>query len=257
MSNGTNVEELKSRINLHAILPVLEDLERLERAYGGKGAGKSRGTLVMTVEGNPELSATLWFKGGGMAVLPEKWRRPSLTLIFPTAAALNASFAGGKERPKIKGIMGLPLLPKFMKLTKLMAKSLEGDRAPGGIKTRAALLLKVVVQSMEILAHHHPEVMAMVAGLEGVMQFGIEPDGPNYHLVIDKGKVAVFGSKHSSPKSTITWTDSETVVGVLSGKLQPMEAMGKQKMKMIGDPGFALQVGGIMNKVGEILQPKK
>ena len=256
MNSVNDIEALKARINLHAILPVLEELERLDRTYGGSGVGKARGTLVMTVAGAPELSATLWFKGGGMTVVTEKWRRPSLTLTFGSPKALNDSFAGGKERPKIKGIIGLLLLPKFMKMSKLLGKSLQGDGAPGGVKSRAALLLRVVVYAMEILASHHNEVKAMIAGMDGTMQFEIAPAGPYYHITIEKGKMAVYNAKHSAPKSIIRWDDSETAVAVLSGTMQAMDAIAQKKMHAIGDPGFALQVGGIMNKVGEILRPK-
>ena len=253
MSNSN--EEMKARLNLHAVLPVLEDLERLDRTFGGKGTGKARGTLVMEVEGRPDLASTIWFKGGGVEVVTDNWRKPSIKLLFPSPEAMNASFAGGTERPRIRGFMGLLLLPKFMKLSKLLGKSLQGDEAPGGVKSRAALLMKVVIGSMEILARHDPDVKTTIKELEGVMQFGIENDGPFHHLVFECGKVAMYGKKHSSPKSTILWADPETCVAVLSGKLDAMEALGQQKMKMEGDPGFAMQVGGIMGKVGEILQP--
>lgn len=251
-----SMDEIKAKINLHAVLPVMADLEKLDRTHGGKGAGASRGTLVMAVAGRPDMAATIHFKGAGIEVLPERWRKPSLVLEFATPGALNDSFGGGKERPHMKGLVfGWPLLLKFVKLSKLLGDSLMRDRAPGGAKTRAALMLKVVVHAMEVLSQCHAEVQATVKALDGTAQFGIEPDGPVYHITFEKGKAAAYDSKHSSPKSTITWADSETAVAVLSGKLNPMEAMSKQKMKMVGDPGFALQVGGIMNKVGEVLQP--
>ena len=250
------IDEIRAKVNLHAVLPVLEELEKLDRSYGGKGAGNSRGTVVMAVAGRPDIAATIHFKGAGVEVLPERWRRPSLVLEFSSANALNDSFGGGKSRPRMKGLVfGFPLLLKFIKLSKLLGTSLIGDRAPGGVKTKAALLLKVVVNAMEVLSQCHPEVQTAIKALEGTAQFGIEPDGPVYHITFEKGKAAAYDSKHSSPKSTITWADSETTVAVLGGTLNPMEAMSKQKMKMVGDPGFAMQVGGIMNKVGEILRP--
>jgi len=254
----TELDEIKARVNLHAILPVLEDLERLDREYGGKGAGKYQGKILVKVAKKPELAVTIQFKGPGIKVFREKWGRPSLILEFASPDALNDSFSGGKSKPRIRKLLfGIPLLLKFVKLSKLMGASLMGDGAPGGIKTRAAILLRVVVHAMEVLARHHPEVQPTVAGIEGTIQFGIEPDGPFYHITFQNGKVAVYDTEHSSPKSTISFVDTETAVAVLTGALDAMDAMGQQKMKMEGDPGFALQIGGIMGKVGEILQPPK
>lgn len=255
MSNS-QIDEIRARVNLHAVLPVLTDLEKLDRTHGGKGAGNSRGTVVMSVAGRSDMAATIHFKGMGVEVLPEKWRHPSLRLEFASPYALNDSFSGGKTRPRIHGIIfGWPMLLQFLKMSKLLSQSLMGHRAPGGVNTRAALLLKVVIHAMEVLSQYHPEVQTAIKALEGTAQFGIEPDGPFYHITFEKGKAAAYDSKRQAPKSTIMFADSETTVAVLNGALNPMEAMSKQKMKMVGDPGFAIQVGGIMNKVGEILRP--
>lgn len=256
MSNG-QIEEIRARVNLNAVLPVLTDLEELDRKHGGEGAGKSRGTVVLSVAGRPDMAATILFKGMGVDVIPEKTRRPSLSLRFSSAHALNDSFRGGKTRPSMRGLVfGWPLLLKFIKMSKLLGQSLMGNRAPGGVKTRAALLLKVVIHSMEVLSQYHPEVQGIVKALQGTAQFGIEPDGPFYHITFENGKAVAYDWRHSAPKSAITFADSETTLAVINGALNPMEAMSKQKMKMAGDPGFAIQVGGIMNKVGEVLRPK-
>ncbi|GEM_PF-2913962 len=256
MSDKALIDEIKAKVNLHAILPVLEELERLDRVHGGTGAGGSRGTVMLTVAGYNELVATIRFKGGGIEVLRERRKRPSLILEFASPDALNDSFSGGSARPRIRKLLfGLPLLLKFVKLSKLLGKSLMGNEAPGGVKTRAALLLRVVVHSMEILARRHPEVKTSISDIDGTAQFGIEPDGPFYHITFENGKVAVYPTRHSSPTSTILWVDPETAVAVLSGSLDAMKALGQQKMKMEGDPGFALKVGGIMSKVGEVLRP--
>ncbi len=256
MEKDASFEEIRARANLHAVLPVLEDLARFDKQHGGKGAGRWPGAVVMEVAGYKDLAATVRFRPGGIDVLPEKWSRPSIILEFQSPQALNDSFDGGKSKPRIRKLVtGLPVLLKFMKMSKLMSNSLTGDAAPGGVKSRAAMLLRVVISAMEILARHYREAKDMAAELEGVFQVGIEPDGPYYHIAFEKGRAASFLNAHSEPTAGITFVDPQTAVEVLSGKKDAMEAMGEQKMKLEGDPGFAMKAGGIMNKVGDVLRP--
>lgn len=256
MEKDASFEELKARANLHAVLPVLEDLAKFDKEHGGKGAGKWPGALVIEVAGRRDLATTVRFRPGGIDVLPERWSRPSVILEFRSPRALNDSFEGGKSKPRIRKLLtGLPIFVKFVRISKLMSKSLTGDSAPGGTKSRAAMLLRVVVSAMEVLAEHYPEAKEIAAGLEGVFQVGIEPGGPRYHVAFEKGRVASFLKPHSSPTATITFVEPQTAVKVLSGQKDAMEAMGEQKMKLEGDPGFAMKAGAIMNKVGDVLRP--
>jgi len=254
--SSSSVEEIKARVNLHAVLPVLEDLASFDKRHGGRGAGILPGSLLMEVAGRPELAATVKFRPGGVRVFPERRGRPSIILEFETPRALNDSFAGGASKPRIRKLLtGLPILVKFMRMSKLMSRSLTGDGAPGGTKSRAAMLLRVVILAMEVLALRLPEAKDIAADMEGVFQLGIEPDGPFYHVAFEKGKAASFLTPHSSPTASIIFADPRTAVEVLSGQKDAMEAMGEQKMKLEGDPGFAMKAGAIMNKVGDVVRP--
>jgi len=251
-----NIEELKARINLHAVLTVLPELELAERENGGKGVGKAHGALAIKVKDHDELASTLWFTGKGIEVAIGNWRNPWLSLTFDSCESLNKSFAGdGSIRPKIRGIRGLLLLPKFIKMSKMLGKSLQGDDAPGGIKTKASLLLKLIVHAMGVVGKYDEQAAATAKNMDGIIQFTIE-GGPSYHIIFHKGDISVKSGTHAAPKASLSWVDAETAAAVLSGKTQAMEAMAAKKMKMGGDGLFAMASGSILNKVGELLQPK-
>lgn len=78
------------------------------------------------------------------------------------------------------------------------------------------------------------------AGLDLVFQFDIE-DGDTYHLLIKDGSCEVVEGAHDAPNVTLIM-DSETMVGVMTGELDGMQAFMMGKLRAEGDMMLATKL---------------
>ncbi len=78
------------------------------------------------------------------------------------------------------------------------------------------------------------------AGLDLVFQFDIE-DGDTYHLVVKDGSCDVAEGAHDAPNVTLI-LDSETMVGVMTGELDGMQAFMMGKLRAEGDMMLATKL---------------
>ncbi len=78
------------------------------------------------------------------------------------------------------------------------------------------------------------------AGLDEVFQFDIE-DADTYHLVIKDGNFDIVAGAHDDPSVTLIM-DSETMVGVMSGEMDGMQAFMMGKLRAEGNMMLATKL---------------
>lgn len=79
------------------------------------------------------------------------------------------------------------------------------------------------------------------AGLDLVFQFDIT-DGDNYYIVIKDGTCDVQQGENASPNVTLIM-DSETLVGIMTGETDGMQAFMGGKLRAEGDMMLAMKLG--------------
>lgn len=82
---------------------------------------------------------------------------------------------------------------------------------------------------------------AAAAGLDLVFQFNIE-DGENFNVAIKDGTCAVAQGDAGSPNVTLIM-DTDTLVGVMTGETDGMQAFMAGKLRAEGDMMLALKLG--------------
>ncbi len=81
------------------------------------------------------------------------------------------------------------------------------------------------------------------AGLDLVFQFDIE-DGDTYHLVVKDGTCEIVEGAHDDPNVTLIM-DTATLVGVMSGDIDGMQAFMLGKLRAEGDMMLATKLGDL------------
>ena len=81
------------------------------------------------------------------------------------------------------------------------------------------------------------------AGLDEVFQFNIE-DGDTYHLIIKDDGFNIVDGAHDDPSVTLIM-DSETMVGVMSGEMDGMQAFMMGKLKAEGNMMLATKLNAL------------
>jgi putative sterol carrier protein len=85
-------------------------------------------------------------------------------------------------------------------------------------------------------------IVEKAQGLDTVLQFkftGAEPG--SWFAVIKDGAVKVEQGDHPAPKMTLT-ADSADYIDLFTGKLDPMQAFMKGKLKLQGDLNLAMKM---------------
>lgn len=77
-------------------------------------------------------------------------------------------------------------------------------------------------------------------GLDLVFQFNIE-DGDIYHLLIKDGKLDIVNGDHDDPSVTLIM-DTETMIGIMTGEIDGMQAFMMGKLRTEGDMVLATKL---------------
>lgn len=79
------------------------------------------------------------------------------------------------------------------------------------------------------------------AGMENVFQFSIE-DGDNFYVAINDGALEVGEGDHADPSVTLILS-TETLVGVMTGETDGMQAFMAGQLRAEGDMMLATKLG--------------
>ena len=79
------------------------------------------------------------------------------------------------------------------------------------------------------------------AGMENVFQFSIE-DGDDYYIAINNGEFEIANGTHDDPSVTLILT-TETLVGIMTGETDGMQAFMAGQLRAEGDMMLATKLG--------------
>ena len=79
------------------------------------------------------------------------------------------------------------------------------------------------------------------AGMENVFQFSIE-DGDDYYIAINNGEFEIGNGTHDDPSVTLILS-TETLVGIMTGETDGMQAFMAGQLRAEGDMMLATKLG--------------
>lgn len=82
---------------------------------------------------------------------------------------------------------------------------------------------------------------AAAAGMENVFQFSIE-DGDSFYVAVNNGAFEIGSGTHSDPSVTLIM-NAETLVGIMTGETDGMQAFMAGQLRAEGDMMLAMKLG--------------
>jgi hypothetical protein len=249
-----------AQLNLHAVLPALEDLVRLSPPARQRIQGWNFSLRLQLGRGP---AATLVSENGGLTVHRDAGHAAQLVLLFLSASQLNRTFLNQKALPPlpIAGFWRLPKVRTFTALTTLLDQALQP--APGALADPAfrllhlRLLFKVLLGAIPVIGAQDPpsrhtlghtppglaEIRAPALDLAGWVDWN------------DGRLTSGAGPASRAPDVVITFCDRETTDAALLGKLDPNAAVGLGHVDVRGLVPLADGLGLVMDRVEGYLQP--
>lgn len=234
-------EAVLARLNLHAVLPNLEDVVARDADMATLVAGTEL-TVGFRVAGGP--AASVRFADGRCVVRPctaEARERDNdagahahgstVALWFTSAAHLNRMFDGTGTPLPLRGFGKLGFLRKeFTQLTDRLAHYLKPTedllRDPGYLAMNTRLTLNTAAFAVPILLEHDPAA----AGFRSVFRDGsialtVLPDGPSVGLLLGPGRITPVKGEIDAPTALVRMRDLRVAGAFLNGTLDTFAAV--------------------------------
>ncbi|MBN2360899.1 MAG: hypothetical protein JXR83_15695 [Deltaproteobacteria bacterium] len=231
-------ERVKAHLNLHAVLPNLEDLVRLD-PEARQLTRDWQIAIQFVVRQGPK--AHVVFKQGACTVGRGLHVPPSVVLFFASPAHLNRMFDGKSNPVPLWGFTKLPFLSRdFAKLTDRLTYFLKPSEAlledPSYLALNTRLTLNTAAYAVPELLAHRRELRPIAAGLpDGVVQLQVLPDGPSAYVVSADGKTSAGrGEPAQRPMARMAMKDMATANAFLSGKLDSFTAIAAGDVSIRG-----------------------
>lgn len=232
-----NPDAARARIILDTVFLLIDD-------YRSQTPGmRILKSLSLPVGIKSESDGIEWITGDG----------PLLNLVFSSLDELSAKprlewKPGGALAVAVNSLAlclaataSLPIIPRITKRSK---------------ELRARLMLNAVSYMMGSVAAFDREVYGIIQDVENdVVQFGIEPEGPYFHIVMNPDEFRIRQTGHHAPGAQILFKDLATFDSVVSGSLNPMAAYKDGRIFIEGESALALMAGVLMNRTIEYLVP--
>jgi hypothetical protein len=249
-----------AQLNLHAVLPALEDLVRLSPPARQLIEGWNF-SLRMQLGRGP--AATLVSESGRLTVHRDAAHSAQLVLLFLSASQLNRTFLNQKAMPPlpVAGFWRLAKVRTFTALTKLLDQALqptpEALRDPTFRLLHLRLLFKVLLGAIPVIGSHDPPSRHSLGhtppGLAEIRAPALELVG--WADWADGRLTSGTGPAPRSPDVIITFCDRETTDAALLGKLDPNAAVGLGQIDVRGLVPLADGLSLVMDRVEGYLQP--
>ncbi len=243
-------ESIRAHMHLHAVLPRLGDLARLDDEAGKIVAGM-KVAIGFQVLAGPRV--VLHFANGGVRATQEGGG--NVCLLFTSCAKLNAMFDGEKVTPiPVKGVHRIGDLKKLTRLTDILTRYLKPSEADmKGVAFRAkhvelsllvGLAATAAIATLEPkgqrIAHHMPS---------GTMLYDIG-GGPKAHVVIDHGRIMAYAGMIDDPTTTIEIRDVDLAVALVKGEVDTFAANGSGAIRASGGLSLADEFNTLFDRVG-------
>ena len=249
-----------AQLNLHAVLPALEDLTRLSPP-ARELIQHWNFSLRLQLAGGP--AATLVSENGSLTVQRDATPPARLVLLFLAAGQLNRTFLNQRALPPlpIAGFWRLAKVRTFTALTKLLDQALQP--APGALDDPAfrelhlRLLFKVLLGAIPVIGLQDPPSRHSLGhtppGLAEIRAPALDLAG--WADWTGTRLTSGTGPAPRAPDVVITFCDRPTTDAALLGKLDPNAAVGLGQVDVRGLVPLADGLSLVMDRVEGYLQP--
>jgi hypothetical protein len=251
----SNREELRARLFLRAVLPLLETVVQRSPSFARSFAGV-QARVRFRVADTPH-SAVLAFAAGRLTLGngPEK---PQVDVNFPRVRELNTFFAGGFSLPRVSGLSHPLLLAKLLRLLLSLQVLKPGPppREPAERALRVRLVLQLVTRALAELqlGGFAPMTDLVAESPERVYQWTVGNSDIAFWLRMQQGRV-----KHGTgvyvrraPFVHFAFRDVDAALGVF-GSSEHMSGVRGGAVQTFGSPEYTRKVAYLMQCVDQLL----
>lgn len=229
---------IKAHLYLHAVLPQLEEVVRVDAAAQAVVADW-RSSIALRVAGGPGIR--LEAAEGRLRAVRRGRGLPSLGLLLASPAAAVRMFeAGGATPLPWMGAWRAPLIAGLRALSGRLQYYLKTDRArlesDGAFAAAVLIRLAVLVHAIAVLTECWEEgrrIAADGAG-DGVIAVGVAGADPLQLSGAGGGRLAVARSSGRHANVAVEFADPDAAFGILSGSADLWTAIGTGEVRLRG-----------------------
>jgi len=249
-------EELRARLFLRAVLPLLETVVQRSPSYR-RSFEDVQARVRFRVADTPH-SALLTFAAGKLTVVGNEQEKPQVDVNFPGVRALNAFFAGGFSLPRVSGLSHPLLLAKLLRLLLSLQVLKPGPppREPAERALRVRLVLQLVTRALAELQFggFTPMTDLVADSPERVYQWTVGDSDIAFWLRMQHGKLkhgtGVYARR--APFVHFAFRDVDAALGVF-GSNEHMSGVRDGAVQTFGSPEYTRKVAYLMQCVDELL----
>ncbi len=230
-------ELIKANLHLHAVLPRLEELLRLDDE--AKTVAKDMNvTIRFVVKGGPTVQIV--FKNGVAKANLKPVGKNNIGLLFLSCEQLNRMFNGEKVIPiPYKGIHRIKDLKAFTRLTELLTKYLkptDADMTDPSFKKKAVeMSLMTGLNGARVIAEFDTKMKKVADKLpSGTIEYNILPDGPQAHVIVERGHISAYNGPINSPTGTLEINGVDLAADLFANKVDSFAVLGAGDLRASG-----------------------
>ena len=250
-------EALRARVNLFALLPLLE-VVLAERPAEGRLFGSVTGVIQIEARGS-EHAAHLAFCAGRLSVVPRLHPAPDVRCTFRDVAAMNAFFAGRAELPRIEGLRHPVLIARagalLSSLRILAPGATHADAAERALHVR--LVIELAPRALaELCRGGHPETAHLVAeSPDRVYQWSVDRTTIASFLRMREGRVRWGRGTYAArpPFVRFLFPSVEAAYRVLTGTGAEVDAVARGDVATEGSPEYSRKVSRLLQRTDQLL----
>ena len=244
-------------LNLHAVLPRLEDLIRLDEEAKAIASGMNL-SVRFRVAGGP--SRVVEIRKGRVSSSGDPNRPAELGLLFTSCDQLNNMFMDKPAVPiPYKRLDKLIQMKKFTRLTEIMTRYLrpsdESLKDPAFKRKFVDMTLQTALAGTAQVAKHDPKMHQVVGHLpHGTIQLSVLPDGPFAWVRVDTDKNIEGGTGTiKNPSANLNINGLDVAVDMLADRLDQFAALGTGDLEATGLLPLIDEFGALLDRVGKFL----
>lgn len=250
-------ERVLAATNLHAVLGALPRLIELSPDAATLLARELARPTTLSLTAPSGLRAHYRFDRERITPLAERVGHGP-TLVFRSAAHLNAVIAGSARPIPIAGPAGIRFLTRvFTPLTELLARTLrpsQEDLADPVLAERSALLtLDVAAHAITVVANEDRSGRFSAAHMpDGDLDFEVGDD-VRYRFEVRGHRMRLDEDHTDAPRAVLRFADLDVAGGILAGRESALACVGDGRLAMRGFIPLIDNTSRILDRVGAYL----